>query len=145
MCQVFPFFRKSITILLLGKPWMKGELFIMSKFFKKILGVAAIGTAVAGAIYYFKKNQESDEDFEDEFEDEDFDLDNDLKPVTDREYVSLTPKSKEEKEDAEKDSETEDADAKPAGKDAEDQKPSKTDEAKEEPDKNDQAEGSEDE
>lgn len=71
----------------------------MSKFLKKILGVAAIGTAVAGAIYYFKKNQVSDEDFEDEFEDEDFDLDNDLKPVTDREYVSLTPKNTEAKED----------------------------------------------
>ncbi len=70
----------------------------MSKLFKKILGVAAIGTAVAGAVYYFKKNQETDEDFEDEFEDEDFDLDNDLKPVTDREYVSLTPKSNEAKD-----------------------------------------------
>ncbi len=90
----------------------------MSKLFKKILGVAAIGTAVAGAVYYFKKNQETDEDFEDEFEDEDFDLDNDLKPVTDREYVSLTPKSNEAKDTEAY--EAEKVDAEPAGKDEED-------------------------
>lgn len=76
----------------------------MDKFLKRVLGIAAIGAAVAGVVYYLKQNQVSDEDFEDEFEDEDFDLDNDLKPVGDREYVSLTPKTSEE--EAETDSET---------------------------------------
>lgn len=79
----------------------------MDKFLKKLLGIAAIGAAVAGVIYYLKQNQASDEDFEDEFEDEDFDLDNDLKPVGDREYVSLTPKASEEETDVETASETE--------------------------------------
>ncbi len=76
----------------------------MDKFLKRVLGIAAIGATVAGVVYYLKQNQVSDEDFEDEFEDEDFDLDNDLKPVGDREYVSLTPKTSEE--EAETDSET---------------------------------------
>lgn len=59
---------------------------------KKLLGLAAIGGAAAGAIYYLKKIKSTDNDvLENDFEDEDFDLDEDLKPVTDREYVSLTP------------------------------------------------------
>lgn len=108
----------------------------MSKFFKKILGIAAVGTAVAGAVYYFKKNQVTDEDFEDEFEDEDFDLDNDLKPVADREYVSLTPKSEEAKEEDAKESSDAKDDDEPAAE---------TEEAKEEPDKDGEAEASKDE
>lgn len=69
----------------------------MAKLFKKILGAAAVGTAAAGALYYWKKNRIDTNEFEDDFEDEDFDLDDDLKPVTDREYVSLNsaPKSEE--------------------------------------------------
>ncbi|MCI9339388.1 MAG: hypothetical protein HFG94_01855, partial [Dorea sp.] len=33
------------------------------------------------------------------FEDNDFDLDSDLKPVSDREYVSLNPSAKDEEEE----------------------------------------------
>ena len=69
----------------------------MSKWKKTLLGLAAVGGAVAaGALYFTKKNacKECDE-CDIEFEDEDFDLDSDLKPV-DREYVSLTPASNEE-------------------------------------------------
>lgn len=70
---------------------------------KKLLGLAAIGGAIAGIIYYLKKNEKTeDDDFDMDFEDEDFDLDEDLKPVTDREYVSLTPA-------AEADAETDEA------------------------------------
>lgn len=68
----------------------------MAKLFKKILGAAAVGTAAAGALYYWKKNRIDTDEFEDDFEDEDFDLDDDLKPVTDREYVSLNAASKSE-------------------------------------------------
>lgn len=62
---------------------------IMAKWIKKLLGLAAIGSAVAGLVYYFKKSKKDEgEDFNDDFEDEDFDLDNDLQPV-DRGYVDL--------------------------------------------------------
>lgn len=70
----------------------------MAKWIKRLLGLAAIGGAAAGLVYYFKsKNVDADE-FEDCFEDNDFDLDSDLKPA-DREYVSLTPAAKEETEE----------------------------------------------
>lgn len=70
----------------------------MSKWGKTLLGLAAVGGAVAaGALYYAKKNKcTEDEAFDDVFEDDDFDLDSDLKPVTDREYVPLTPSANEE-------------------------------------------------
>ena len=69
----------------------------MSKWLKHLLGVAAIGGAAAGLFYYLKKSESDIEDeFEDCFEDEDFDLDNDLKPASDREYVSLNPQPKTE-------------------------------------------------
>ncbi len=72
----------------------------MAKWIKRILGIAAVGGALAGIIYYFKKSgSDTEEDFSEDFEDEDFDLDSDLKPASDREYVSLTPKN-EEKEDS---------------------------------------------
>lgn len=61
----------------------------MAKWLKKVLGVAAVGGAAAGALYYWKKNMVDTAEFEDDFEDEDFDLDDDLKPASDREYVSL--------------------------------------------------------
>ena len=58
---------------------------IMAKWIKKLLGLAAIGSAAAGLVYYFKKSKKDEgEDFNDDFEDEDFDL----QPV-DREYVDL--------------------------------------------------------
>ena len=69
----------------------------MAKWLKKVLGAAAVGTAAAGALYYWKKTKVDTDEFEDDFEDEDFDLDDDLKPAADREYVSLNsaPKSEE--------------------------------------------------
>lgn len=74
----------------------------MAKWGKKILGLAVIGSAAAGLVYYFKKKEASeDEAFADDFEDLDFDLDNDLKPVSDREYVPLTPAAKEADTEAE--------------------------------------------
>ena len=67
----------------------------MSKWSKRLLSLAAIGGAAAGLAYYLKKSGlPAEDDFEDEIEDEDFDLDNDLKPVTDREYVPLNTVSK---------------------------------------------------
>ena len=51
----------------------------MAKWSKKLLGLAAIGSAAAGLVYYLKKSKKNeDDDFNDDFEDEDFDLDNDL-------------------------------------------------------------------
>lgn len=68
----------------------------MAKWFKRFLGLAALGGTIAGLIYYFKKSgADTEDDFSEDFEDEDFDLDSDLKPASDREYVSLTPKTEE--------------------------------------------------
>ena len=69
----------------------------MSKWGKTLLGLALAGGAVAaGAIYLTKKNKcEECDDCEFEMEDEDFDLDSDLKPATERGYVSLTPSVEE--------------------------------------------------
>ena len=73
----------------------------MTKWVKRLLSLAAIGSAAAGLIYYFKKIYKGrDEDLEDDFEDDDFDLDSDLKPVGDREYVPLTPKADDAGEEA---------------------------------------------
>lgn len=85
---------------------------IMAKWIKKLLGLAAIGSAAAGLVYCFKKSKKDvDEDFNDDFEDEDFDLDNDLQPI-DREYVDLNAgkTSPEETEDVEKTEETDETD-----------------------------------
>lgn len=71
----------------------------MSKWMKRILSLAAVGGVIAGLAYYFKKSEcDYDDDYMDDFEDEDFDLDNDLKPVTDREYVPLNSVQKDETE-----------------------------------------------
>ena len=68
----------------------------MSKWIKRVLGLAAVGSAVAGLYYYLKKSSsDNTADDMDDFEDEDFDLDNDLKPVGDREYVPLNTPSKD--------------------------------------------------
>ena len=78
----------------------------MSKWGKRILGLAAVGSVIAGLVYYFKKKNICDEEdeFEDDFEDEDFDLDNDLKSTADQEYVPLNATGKNE-EDASSDTE----------------------------------------
>lgn len=74
----------------------------MSKWLKRLLGLAATGVTIAGFIYYLKKNsKDTPENDVDDFEDDDFDLDNDLKPVTDREYVPLGGTPKEEDSSAE--------------------------------------------
>lgn len=68
----------------------------MSKWIKRVLGLAAVGSAVAGLYYYLKKSSsDNTADDMDDFEDEDFDLDNDLKPVGDREYVPLNTPPKD--------------------------------------------------
>ena len=67
----------------------------MKKWVKGIMGLAAAGGTIAGLVYYLKKKDSSEDDeFDDEFEDNDFDLDSDLKPVSDREYVSLNSAAK---------------------------------------------------
>lgn len=78
----------------------------MAKWGKKLLGLAAIGGAVAGLVYYLKSKEDIDfDDFEDELDDDDFDLDNDLKPVGERGYVPLTPKKESEEESSDAESE----------------------------------------
>ena len=73
----------------------------MAKWGNKLLGLAAIGGAAAGLVYYLKSKEELDlDDFDDELDDDDFDLDNDLKPVGERGYVPLTPKKEAEDADA---------------------------------------------
>ena len=69
----------------------------MSKWGKTLLGLALAGGAVAaGALYLTKKNKcEECDDCDFEMEDEDFDLDSDLKPASERGYVSLTPSVEE--------------------------------------------------
>ena len=68
----------------------------MSTWIKRVLGLAAVGSAAAGLYFYLKKaSSDNKEEDMDEFEDEDFDLDNDLKPVGDREYVPLNTPAKE--------------------------------------------------
>ncbi|MEF9942094.1 MAG: hypothetical protein RSA90_06370 [Lachnospiraceae bacterium] len=73
----------------------------MAKWGKRLLGVAIIGTAIAGIIHLSKgKKCNSEDEFTDNFEDEDFDLDDDLEPITNREYVPLTPNTTKETADS---------------------------------------------
>lgn len=84
----------------------------MSKWSKRLLSLAAIGGAIAGLVYYLKKSDScEDDDLMDDFEDEDFDLDNDLKPVTDREYVPLNtaPKADDAEDDTDEEAAAEQA------------------------------------
>lgn len=88
----------------------------MEKWIKRLIGLTAVIGAVAGLVYYLKNRCSCDGEDElvDDFEDEDFDLDNDLKPVSDREYVPLTP--------SKPDAETEASDNEPAKDNAEETK-----------------------
>lgn len=66
------------------------------KWSKYLFTFASIGAAIGIGIAFFKKRTSALDDeteFSDDFEDEDLDLDNDLEPVTEREYVSLTQPS----------------------------------------------------
>ena len=75
----------------------------MSKIFKRLLGLAAVGGAVAAGVIYYLNSSENTDDFLDEFDD-DFDLDDDLNPAAEREYVSLNtaPTAETEEPEAEK-------------------------------------------
>ena len=54
----------------------------MAKWGKKLLGLAAIGGAAAGLVYYLKSKEELDlDDFDDELDDDDFDLDNETQTL----------------------------------------------------------------
>lgn len=69
----------------------------MKKFLKWFTILAAAGTAVGSLIVWFKKTKDSADTTGDaEFtEDDDYDLDADLKPASEREYVSLNKGSEE--------------------------------------------------
>lgn len=87
------------------------ETVALKKFLKCFLVLAAVGTAIGLIIAYFCKGNCSDDnclagDDSDFTEDEDFDLDIDLKPVSDREYVSLQKNEKENTEEASKEKES---------------------------------------
>ena len=74
----------------------------MAKWMKKLLGLAAIGSAAAGLVYYFKKSKKDVDD-------------NDLQPV-DRGYVDLnagkaSPEEADDAEETETGEDTLDADA----------------------------------
>lgn len=64
----------------------------MKKFLKWFSLLAAAGAAIGLVIAYFCKSadRETAENNPDFTEDEDFDLDVDLKPASEREYVSLS-------------------------------------------------------
>ena len=64
----------------------------MSKFFKRALGLAAVGGAVAAGVAYYLKKEDNSDDFLDEFDDDFATEDSDS---SEREYVPL--KTKEDK------------------------------------------------
>ncbi len=76
----------------------------MKKFLKWFGILAAAGTAIGLVIAYFCKSSADtgDGDGSEFTEDEDFDLDADLRPASDREYVSLGKSVEEEPDKPEK-------------------------------------------
>ena len=68
----------------------------MKKVLKFLLGLAAIGAAIAGILYFVKNILMKD--YLDDYDDDDFD--NDLYDEDDdeRDYVTLTPDSEKDKE-----------------------------------------------
>ena len=76
----------------------------MKKFLKWFSILAAAGTAIGLVIAYFCKSSadSGDGDGSEFTEDEDFDLDADLRPASDREYVSLGKSVEEEPDKPEK-------------------------------------------
>ncbi|HIW20480.1 MAG TPA: hypothetical protein H9887_00430 [Candidatus Dorea intestinavium] len=65
----------------------------MKKFLKFITKAIALAGLVTGAAYAVKKLfiDNGDDEFVDDYTDLDYELDGDLQPVTEREYVSITP------------------------------------------------------
>ena len=61
----------------------------MSKFFKRALGLAAVGGAVAAGVAYYLKKEDNSDDFLDEFDDD----------FSEREYVPLNTAPKAEAEE----------------------------------------------
>lgn len=80
----------------------------MKKYMKWFGAFAVIGALIGLIIAVLKKNDKQlDDEFEFE-EEEDFDLDNDLKPVSEREYVPLKKAAQEAPEaDTEKETASE--------------------------------------
>ena len=74
-----------------GSSSYRKETFILKKFLKWFSILAVAGTAIGLVIAYFCKSSADtgDGDGSEFTEDEDFDLDADLKPASDRDYVSL--------------------------------------------------------
>ena len=68
----------------------------MSKFFKRALGLAAVGGAVAAGVAYYLKKEDNSYDFLDEFDDDFATEDSDS---SEREYVPLNTAPKAEAEE----------------------------------------------
>lgn len=79
----------------------------MSKFFKRALGLADVGGAVAAGVAYYLKKEDNSDDFLDEFDDDFATEDSDS---SEREYVPLNTAPKAEaEEDKTKEDKTEEA------------------------------------
>nr|WP_296960171.1 hypothetical protein [uncultured Mediterraneibacter sp.] len=82
----------------------------MKKYVKWLLGAAAIGSSIGLIIAHFcKKSRKNNSEEAVAMEEEDFDLDSDLKPSSERGYVSLNKTQKTAAEEAVDSSETEPA------------------------------------
>ena len=90
----------------------------MSKFFKRALGLAAVGGAVAAGVAYYLKKEDNSDNFLDEFDDDFATVDSDS---SEREYVPLNTAPKAEaEEDKTKEDKTEEAVTPSEGENAED-------------------------
>lgn len=68
----------------------------MSKLFKRVLGLAAVGGAVAAGVAYYLKKEDNSDDFLDEFDDDFATEDSDS---SEREYVPLNTAPKTDTDD----------------------------------------------
>ena len=100
----------------------KGDI-TLKKVIKWFSIFAVIGTAIGLAVAYFCKNNSDspEENASDHTEEEDFDLDADLKPASEREYVSLSKDPEGTKEQDVTEAETESSEETP---DISEEKPS---------------------
>ena len=69
----------------------------MKKFFKFLLGLAAVAAAVGGILYFLKNILMKD--YLEDFDDDDFDNDLYEEDDSDRDYVTITPDSSSADED----------------------------------------------